>query len=126
MGPRCLEPPCHLQKIKTKFYINDELWNLAIKSSTDSINSYLSQQIGKIIFRINKNLARLDNGGYEIHFDRPAVKLNTSDVKMKEKYKDRHNLDKEKIFDNSNIYAHAFSFQEAVKKMKNRNQVDVR
>ena len=75
---------------------------------------------------INEDLKLLDNGGFEIHYDQGLAKLSNSDVKMKRKYKDRLDNNRKKIFENSDILAHAFSFQEAVQKMPNRTDVDVR
>ena len=75
---------------------------------------------------INEDLHMLDNGGYKIHLDQALAKLSNSDVKMRRKYKDRLDYNREKIFENSNILAYAFGFQEAVQKMENRNDVNVR
>ena len=76
---------------------------------------------------MNKNLAFLDNGGFEIEYDPDAiVKLSTSDVTMQREYIDRIDGNESKIFDNTDIYAHTFCFQQAVEKMDNRNEVHLR
>ena len=49
---------------------------------------------------MNKGLAGLDIGGYEIHYDQPLAKLITSDVKVGRKYKDRLHNNREKFFYN--------------------------
>jgi hypothetical protein len=75
---------------------------------------------------INKDLAELDNGGYEIHYDQPPAKLNSSDVKVGRKYKDRLDNNRMKFFYSYNILAHALRFQQAVQNMANRKDEDVR
>ena len=49
---------------------------------------------------MNKDLAGLDNGEYEIHYDQPPTKLSNSDVKVGRKYKDRLDNNREKFFYN--------------------------
>ena len=83
-------------------------------------------QIEKTVEMMNKDLAELDNGGYEVHYDQPPDKLSTSDVKVGRKYKDRFDNNRKKVFQNSNILAHALRFQQAVQNMKNRKDQDVR
>ena len=75
---------------------------------------------------VNKALAKLDNGGYEVHYDQPPAKLSTSDVKLDQKDTDRLDNNRVKIFYNYSSMAHIFRFQEAVQKMQNRKEVDVR
>ena len=47
---------------------------------------------------MNKDLAGLDNGGYEIHYDQPPAKLSNSDIKVGRKCKDRLDNNSEKLF----------------------------
>ena len=75
---------------------------------------------------INKALAELDNGGYEIQYDQPTAKLSTSDVKVGQNYTDRLDNNRMKIFWSYDVMAHTLRFQQAVQKMKNRKEVDVR
>ena len=76
---------------------------------------------------MNKNLAFLDNGGFEIEYDPDdIVNLSTSDVRMQREYIDRTNGNESKIFDSKAIYAHTYCFQQAVEKMDNRDEVHLR
>eukprot|EP00091_Calanus_sinicus_P002795 TRINITY_DN12907_c0_g1_i2.p1 TRINITY_DN12907_c0_g1~~TRINITY_DN12907_c0_g1_i2.p1 ORF type:complete len:323 (-),score=81.32 TRINITY_DN12907_c0_g1_i2:48-992(-) len=119
---QCLTPPCHARKIRAKFYIDDQLWDEMQKDA----DLDLEMQVEKTVVMINKALAELDNGGYEIQYDQPPVKLNTSDVKVGIKYKDRLDNNRRKIFCSYDIMAHTLRFQEAARKMPNINDVNIR
>ena len=68
----------------------------------------------------------MDNGGYEVVSEKPPIKLSASDVKLKNRYKDRLDYNISKIFDKSDLFSYGFSFQEAVEELPDRNDVDVR
>jgi len=120
--PQCLKPPCHKKIVKTKIYINDDLWKSMQRLGTKSI----TKRIEEALINVNRDLSRLDNGGYKVVNENPPTKLSTSDVTMKKKYKDRIDSNTVKIFDKNDIFAQGFSFQEAVEELSNRNDVDVR
>ena len=69
---------------------------------------------------VNKNLRRLDNGGYEVKFNGTIQRFENSDVEIEHTYVDRTDGNKTKKFDSSNMFSHVFTFQEAVEKMAGR------
>ena len=69
---------------------------------------------------VNKNLRRLDNGGYEVKFNGTIQRFENSDVEIENTYVDRTDGNKTKTFDSSNMFSHVFTFQEAVEKMRGR------
>ena len=75
---------------------------------------------------INKHLDKLDNGGYMIEFDKTVVKLENSDIVLKETYIDRLARNVTKIVNPNDVMALTFAFQESVALLKNRNAVDMR
>jgi len=115
--PKCLKPPCHLKKIKVKFYVNDD-----IQEWTDEA---FKTQLNKTLKKSNEDLARLDNGGYKVFYE-DIRKLGNSDVKLKGHYTDRLDRNKIKAFSKESLLAYTFAFQEAVQELPNRNDVDIR
>merc|ERR1712142_250161 len=83
-------------------------------------------QIENVLKNVNRDLPRLDNGGYEVVNEDSPTRLSNSDVTMKQRYKDRMDSNIMKMFDKNVILAHGFSFQEAVEELPNRNDIDVR
>ena len=69
---------------------------------------------------VNKNLRRLDNGGYKVKFNGTIQRLENSDVKIKKTYTDRLDGNRIKKLDKTDIWGHTFTFQEAVEKMPGR------
>jgi len=120
--PQCLKPPCYKKIVTTKFYLNDDLWESMPKIGPKSIDT----QIKNMLKHLNNDLSFLDNGGYEVVSEKPAIKLSASNVKLKQKYKDRLDSNIVKLFDKSDIFSYGFSFQEAVEELPDRNDVDVR
>ena len=52
----------------------------------DAVLAFLSGQVTKIFDLVNKNLRTLDNGGYEVKFNRTIQRFENSDVKIKNTY----------------------------------------
>ena len=84
------------------------------------------QQTEEIFKGINEHLSNLDNGGYKIEFDKTVVKLENSDIVLKETYIDRMNGNVEKFLNQDEIWALAFAFQESVGLLRKRNAVALR
>jgi len=120
--PKCLQPICNLKEIRTKLYVYDDIWETLQKLG----NQGFKKQIEKTLASVNKDLARLDNGGYKLVVEGLPTKLSNSDVKLADKYQDRLNDNLTRPFDKHSIYSLAFTFQEAVQNLPNRNDVDVR
>merc|ERR1712142_22413 len=121
-APKCLQPICYLKEIRTKFYVNDDVWETFLKIGYHGIK----KQIETTLAIVNKDLSRLDNGGYKLVPDGFPTKLSESDVQLADKYQDRLNNNITKPFDKHSIHSLAFTFQEAVQNLPNRNDVDVR
>ena len=69
---------------------------------------------------VNKNLRKLDDGGYKVKLKGKIQRLEDSDVKIENTYVDRQDGNKTKKFDSSSMLSHIFTFQEAVEKMSGR------
>lgn len=121
-SPKCLKPPCKMKKIKTKFYVSDDLWNSFQKVGDERIKTMFDNTVKGV----NEYLSKLDNGGYKVVVEDPLIQLNNSDVQFKENYVDRLDRNKTKNFDKTKIEAYTFAFQEAVQELQNRNDVDLR
>jgi len=126
--PQCLAPPCRKRKIKTRFYIADEIWNYF---EQECHKTMLKRQLSNTVDAINKKLGRLDNGGFAVEYDfYDVVKLSTSDVKIGTTYIDRQDGNKKKrcnMADTTNVLGIIFCFQEAVKPLEQgNNNVDYR
>ena len=93
---------------------------LVSSSKERTVLKFLRKQLREMFDQANENLRRLDNGGYEVTFNGTIQRLENSDVKIKRTYVDRLNKNVTKKFKHSNIFAHTFTFQEAVEKMPGR------
>ena len=87
----------------------------------NAVLKFLRGQLARAFNLVNENLRRLDNGGYKVKFNGTIQRLESSDVKIKKTFVDRLDGNKTKKFDNSNIFSHTFTFQEAVEKMPGRS-----
>ena len=87
----------------------------------NAVLKFLRGQLARAFNLANENLRRLDNGGYKVKFNGTIQRLESSDVKIKKTYVDRVDGNKTKKFDQSNIFSHGFTFQEAVEKMPARS-----
>ena len=87
----------------------------------NAVLKFLRGQLARAFNLVNKNLRRLDNGGYKVKFNGTIQRLESSDVKIKKTYVDRLDGNKTKKFDDSNIFSRTFAFQEAVEKMPDRS-----
>ena len=123
--PRCYKSLCKRRKIMVKVYIKDDLWN---KASQASPGAFFVKTVKTFFSALNKHLARLDNGGFEVVFKNTVTKLSESDITFGPTYKDRWENDTIKKYNESSYEATTFSFQEAVEKLpKNiREKVNLR
>ena len=112
---------CYTRIIKTKVYIEDDLWN-----DMDGQPRTPAWQVDWVFERINYPLENLDNGGFRLQLVEPLVKLNESDVVLGDTYVDRRNNNKTTQHNIKDIFSHTFLFQEAVQKLKNKDEVDLR
>ena len=94
-----------------KFYLN---------GTEKNVSEYLRRQVTKVFHLVNKNLGKLDDGGFKVKFNRTIQTLEKSDVKIQKHYVDRSDGNITKTFDSSNMNAHTFTFQQAVEKMPGR------
>ena len=85
-----------------------------------NVSEYLGVQVTKVFDLVNKNLGKLDDGGYQVKFNGTIQRLENSDVKMQNNYVDRSDGNITKPFDSSNMNSHSFTFQQAVEKMPGR------
>ena len=106
-------------------YIEDRLWDMMSEDASDPTEKII-EQMEKIFEGINKHLDNLDNGGYIMDFDKKVVKLDNSDIVLKNTYVDRVDGNVTKVFDADQIWALTFAFQESVELLRNRNAVDLR
>ena len=75
--PQCYKPQCTRRKIKVKVYIKDDLWD---KASQASPGTFFVNTVKTFFSALNKYLARLDNGGFEVVFNNTVAKLSNSDI----------------------------------------------
>ena len=123
--PQCYKPQCTRRKIKVKVYIKDDLWD---KASQASPGTFFVNTVKTFFSALNKYLARLDNGGFEVVFNDTVTKLNKSDITFGPTYKDRKDNDTIKKYDESSFESQTFSFQEAVEKLPEniKDKVNIR
>jgi len=121
------KPP---REVTVGLYIQRALWEVTeqiVGSHKESaVLKFLRGQVTRAFNLANQNLRRLDNGGYKVKFNGTIQRLESSDVKIKKTYVDRLDGNKTKKFDHSNIFSHTFTFQEAVEKMPDRQNVHLR
>ena len=83
-----------------------------------------------MIKNTNRELKLLDEGGYKLKQHKRYMNLRYSDIHIHNTYWDRLGIlpnTMRNLSDNfDNIFAHAFTMQQAVEKMPNRWDVDVR
>ena len=108
-----------------KVYIEDTLWNMMSNDGLDPTNDIV-KQMEEIFEGINEHLSNLDNGGYMIKFYKKVVKLENSDIALKERYIDRTDGNVKKVLNMEEIWAVALAFQESVGLLRDRNAVDLR
>ena len=87
----------------------------------NAVLKFLRGQLARAFNLVNQKLRMLDSGGYKVKFNGTIQRLESSDVKIKKTYVDRVDGNKTKKFDQSNIFSHGFTFQEAVEKMPARS-----
>ena len=88
----------------------------------DELLAFLSGQVRAIFDLVNKNLRKLDDGGYKVKLKGKIQRFENSDVKIKNTFVDRNDGNKTKRFDSSSIISHVYTFQEAVEKMPGRSE----
>jgi len=125
--PVCESPPCFLRKIRASIVIEDSLWeDMSSGRNNKGSSQEIVKQLKTVFEGVNKHLSRLDNGGFMVEFDHNVTKLGESGIRLKNTYVDRLNRNISKTFDKNNIFAHTFTFQEAVQELPNRHVVDLR
>ena len=82
--PQCYKSQCTRKKIKVKVYIKDDLWDISTEAKPAA---YFTQKVKTFFSGINKHLARLDNGGFEVVFNNTVTKLSKSDITFGPTYK---------------------------------------
>jgi len=122
---------CTTKYIRTKIYIEDELYNKIQKhrkESNISMDDYVNGKLTRMFDSINEHLKNLDNGGYEAGYGGTFDLLNSSDVAMGNTYIDRWNRNENKTFDKNKVLAWTFTFQEGVQNMDPRikSRADIR
>ena len=86
----------------------------------------LSRYLRNEIDAINRDLNKLDNGGYVIEYNRAeVVQLSKSDVRIAKFYKDKMDGNKIKRCNNEDIVAITQCFQEAAKQLENENNENI-
>ena len=91
-----------------------------MNGTDEHVSEYLGTQVTKVFDLVNKNLGKLDDGGFKVKFNGTIQTLEKSDVKIQKHYVDRSDGNITKSFDSSNMNAHTFTFQQAVEKMPGR------
>ena len=125
-APQCYISKCTRRKINVKVYIKDQLWD---KASEADPGAFFVQKVNTYFSGINKHLARLDNGGFELVFNETVTKLSNSDITFGPTYKDRYDQSNTiREYDDNKLIAQTFSFQEAVEKLPadKRKEVNIR
>ena len=94
--------------------------NQIVNGTDEHVSEYLGTQVTKVFDLVNKNLGKLDDGGFKVKFNGTIQILENSDVNMQKHYVDRSDGNITKTFDSSNMNSHSFTFQQAVEKMPGR------
>jgi len=125
--PVCEQHPCFMRKIRARIVIEDNLWDAMSSAGGGGDPSQdIVHQLETIFDGVNKHLRELDNGGFMVDFNRNVIKLGESAIKLKKSYVDRLDRNITKKFNKNNIFAHTFTFQEAVQDLSDRHAVDLR
>jgi len=113
--------------IKASVVIEDSLWEeISTVVGGGDPTREIVKQLENLFEGVNKHLVRLDNGGFMVDFDHNITKLGESSINFKSTYVDRQKGNITKEFDNNDIFAHTYAFQEAVQELPDRNAVDIR
>jgi len=119
----CYNPPCTMKAIHAQIYVDDELWEKTRKMVKRKPTGMVMFQLRKMFKAINKLLANLDDGGFNIIFKKEDVfKLSESRLKFKDTHAGRLDMNQA----NNSIFVHFLKFQEAVQRLPNRNATDLR
>jgi len=129
-GPKCSHPPCIPSEIKVQVYVSDDLWrkyNLHQKKHGKQAKP-IHSQISRLFTKSNKDLERLDEGGFRIVQLEKAKPLSKSDVQMGKSFVDRYGGNQTKYLSDhlDQMFAHGLTFQQSVERMPNRGDVDLR
>ena len=115
------------RKIRASIVIEDSLWeDMSTFHGEDDPTQEIVNQLETLFKGVNKHLVRLDNGGFMVDFDHNVTNFGKSGIRLKNTYIDRTDKNILKKFDKSDIFAHTFTFQEAVEVLPNRYDVDLR
>jgi len=121
--PVCEQHPCFMRKIRARIVIEDNLWDAMSSAGGGGDPSQdIVHQLETVFDGVNKHLRELDNGGFMVDFNRNVIKLGESAIKLKKSYVDRLDRNITKKFNKNNIFAHTFTFQEAVQDLPDRPQ----
>jgi hypothetical protein len=112
------------REVTVQVYINQALWE-TIEGDIDpdmSVEDFIVGQLGKLFLKVNGHLRRLNDGGFRAVFNKTLQRLETSDVHeyMTGTYIDRLDGNVTKKFDETNLFSHTFTFQQAVERMEGR------
>ena len=129
-GPTCSQHPCIPSEIKVQVYVSDDLWKKYIlhqKKSGQETKS-IHSQIQGLFSKSNKDLERLDEGGFKIVQLEKAKPLSKSDVKMAKSFVDRYGGNRIKYLSDhlDQMFAYGLTFQQSVERMSNRGDVNLR
>ena len=136
-GAGHLEKKSLTKEILVGIYIQSALWQVQaftsvfigyfpqetkriVNGTEKNVSEYLRRQVTKVFDLVNKNLGKLDDGGFKVKFNGTIQILENSDVKMQNNYVDRSDGNITKTFDSSNMNSHTFTFQQAVENMPGR------
>ena len=99
-----------------KLYIEDTLWNMMSSDGCDlsDPSEDIIERMEEVFEEVNKHLNNLDNGGYMIEFNNQVVKLENSDIVLKDSYVDLNDGNVTKEFNPDSIHSFTFAFQESV------------
>jgi len=117
--------------VTVKVYVNPDLWSavdslIGNKGTEEKVKQYIIGQFQKMTAIADNHMINLDDGGYKVKFDKSIHKLEKSDVKMGKEYVDRLDNNATKQWNEHDIMSQTFTFQQAVEKLPNRNDVDLR
>jgi DNA-binding Lrp family transcriptional regulator len=126
-APVCRHQPCFRRKIRTTIVIEDSLWqDMQLAAGGGDPTQEIVNQLEITFEGVNRHLEELDNGGFVVDFGTRVTKLADSGIRLENSYVDRLDRNKTRRFERDNIFAHTFTFQEAVEKLPDRHAVDLR
>jgi len=122
--PRIIRPKVYIHPDLTNAM--EELMEYELDLPVEQASNRTKQEIQRMFRAANIHLKNLDDGGFMIKWDGSIHPLDESDVKIGNTIVDRKNGNVTTEVDEENIFHITFAFQQAVEKLDNRHEEQIR